>query len=213
MARKKIGFSIREALSIGWADWKRQPLGWTGVLLAALITPYIPGAVGTALGDEAGGLTFALMLLSFLLSSLIGLGLVRVSLRAQAGEKFELTDLYRDWRLLGKFLAASVLYELIIFGGILLLVIPGIVWSIKFQYFPYLILEGKGPLEALKISGRLTEGQKWLLLALDLVLGGILALSVFTLGLGLLVAIPVTLVARAAVFRKLRSSLETKRPR
>ena len=55
-----------------------------------------------------------------------------------------------------------ILYGLIVLAGMILLVIPGIIWAVKLQYFSYFIIDKKlAPIEALKESSRITTGIKW----------------------------------------------------
>lgn len=205
MARRATGFFIGEAIRLGWESWKRQWLSWSSIVIAALVAPYLPGAFGTALGDEAGLLTIFLLLVTVMLSVLVSMGLLRVSLKSSSGEPIQLADLFGEWRLLPRYLATSLLYGLIIFGGTLLFVVPGFLWAITFQYYAFFILEGEAPIQALKSSARITAGRKWDLFALQYVLSVLIMLGFLLLGLGLLVAIPVALVANAVVYQGLTS--------
>jgi uncharacterized membrane protein len=91
----------------------------------------------------------------------------------------------------------------------ILLVIPGIIWSIRFHFFSYLIVDkGVSPIEALKKSSKITKGTKW-----DLFLFGILLVFINILGalallVSLFVTMPATMVANAFVYRKLLSQEE-----
>jgi uncharacterized membrane protein len=56
----------------------------------------------------------------------------------------------------------QLLQGLIVLGGTILFVIPGIIWGIKYGYASYIcVLEGKGARESIKRSGVLTHGYKW----------------------------------------------------
>ncbi len=56
----------------------------------------------------------------------------------------------------------EILKSLVVFGGLLLLIIPGIVWGIKYGLAPYaFLIEGKRGGKALKRSAELSKGYRW----------------------------------------------------
>lgn len=90
-----------------------------------------------------------------------------------------------------------------------MLIIPGIIWAIKFQYYGYFIVDkGLGPIKALEASSNLTDGVKWDLFLFGLLLTCIDLLGLLCLGIGLFAAIPTTIIARAFVYRRLESQLD-----
>jgi len=96
-----------------------------------------------------------------------------------------------------------------VLGGTILLIVPGVIWAVKFQFFSYFIIDkGLGPIEALKKSSAITKGVKWNLLGFDLLIGGIALLGVLALLIGLLAAIPTAMIAMAFVYRKLLAQTE-----
>jgi uncharacterized membrane protein len=96
------------------------------------------------------------------------------------------------------------LYGLIVLGGLILLIVPGIIWGIQFQFFAYYILtEGCSPVEALKKSAAITKGSKVNLFLFGLLMALVNLAGLLCLVVGLVVTVPTTLVAMAYVFRKL----------
>jgi uncharacterized membrane protein len=86
----------------------------------------------------------------------------------------------------------------------ILLIVPGVIWAIKYQFYGYLIIDKKmGVMEALKKSAEMTDGIKLDLFGLGLVLLGVIILGALVLGVGLLAAIPTVWLATAYVYRKL----------
>ena len=72
---------------------------------------------------------------------------------------------------------------------------------IKIQFFPYLIIsEGLGPIEALKKSYAITDGQSTNLVLFLMLLMTINLLGMIPLGFGLLVTIPFSFVATGVMF-------------
>jgi len=136
-------------------------------------------------------------------------GFLKVTLRFCDQEKGRLSDLFSQYRLFFKYFLAYILYGLIVLGGIILFIIPGIIWAIKFQFFPYLIIDKKlGPIEALKQSAAITQGVKWQLWVFSLATGVVNIIGALLLIVGLFVTIPVTMLATAFVYRKLLARTE-----
>jgi uncharacterized membrane protein len=73
--------------------------------------------------------------------------------------------------------------------GLFLLVVPGVYLALKYQFYGYLIVDkGLGAVEALRESGRITEGAKKDILIFWLTLG--CSMAVIMLLLGVFIAIP-----------------------
>ena len=141
---------------------------------------------------------------SFVLSMIIVMGVIKICLRFCDGEKGEFSDLLSCYPLFFKYLVGSILYVLIVAVGLILLIIPGIVWAIKFYFFDYLIVdEGLGPVDALEKSSEITRGVKWDLFIFGILLCIINLMGFLCLVVGLFVTIPVTMVAIAFAYRKL----------
>jgi len=74
------------------------------------------------------------------------------------------------------------------------------------MFVPYLVIDrGLGPIESMKESWRVTKGNKWQLFLLFLALIGINLLGVAALVVGLLVSVPITMLAAAHAYRTLTS--------
>jgi len=92
-----------------------------------------------------------------------------------------------------QYFVVNLVTGLIVIGGLLLLVVPGIYWALKYQYAPLLALDQDLSVgEALKRSAELTDGVKWgfvtfLIYAIGIGLLGLLALVVGVIPAGLTV--------------------------
>ena len=99
---------------------------------------------------------------------------------------------------------ASILYFLAIVAGLVLLIIPGIIAAIAFGFFQYVVVDkGVGPIESLKQSRTITRGARMKILLFALTSFGVTVLGFLFFIVGLLVAIPVTTLAGAWVYRQL----------
>ena len=198
-------FSIAEALRFGWRTTFRHFWLFVGVLLISGAVQLVPQVV-SSLARERALLTFAIMVVFAVLSMIVQMGIVNMTIRFARDTEAHFADLFAVSHLFWKFLGASILYMLIIAGGMLLLIVPGIIWAIKYQFFSYVIIdEGVGPLTALRRSGEITQGVKWNLLFFGILLGFINILGVLALFIGLFVTTPVTMLATAYVYRTLVS--------
>ena len=89
-----------------------------------------------------------------------------------------------------------------------MLIVPGIIWAIKFQYYGYFIVDkGLGPIKALEASSELTDGIKWDLFLFGLLLFCINILGLLCLLIGSFATVPTTMLAYTFVYRKLESQL------
>jgi uncharacterized membrane protein len=202
-------FSKKEAIRFGWNTMKSN-LGFFIVLLIVWVLLYsVPFIIAEMVLRVNIFLGNVLFIADFALTIIISIGLVKIALRFCDNDKGRFTDLFSQYRLFFKYLFGLILYSLIVLGGTLLLIIPGIIWGIKFWFFDYFIVDKKlGPIEALKGSSAITRGVKWDLFVFFLLLLGINLLGALSLLIGLFATIPTTMVAWAFVYRKLLAQTE-----
>ena len=170
MATQK--FSKSEAIRFGWNMMKSNFGFFIGFLVVVGMIYFIPDFIVELLKEDAPILAFIITIASWVLAIVIQMGLIRIGLRFCDNGKSEFTDLFSCFPLFFKYLLGSILYELITLGGMILLIIPGVIWAIKFQFFSYFIVDkGLGPIEALKRSSAITRDAKWDLFLFGLFLG------------------------------------------
>lgn len=108
-----------------------------------------------------------------------------------------------------KLLVAYILYSLILIVGLTLLIIPGIIWSMKFIFNSILILDkNTGIKEAFYKSKQITRGALWKLLWLNIILCLIELAGIIALVLGIFVAQAVVTVALVKVYLTLAENYE-----
>jgi hypothetical protein len=202
-------FNLGEAVRFGWETMKKNILFFTAILIIAFLIKSVPGAIAKFAGAEFPFISYALILTGWLLGFIVEMGLVKISLQFCDGIKGKLDDLLSSFDILLPFIAASILYTMIIFAGMLLLVVPGIIWGVQFTLYPYFIVEKRlGPIEALKASSRATMGAKWDLFLFGLLLGLINIAGFIFFVVGLFATIPTSMVACAYVYRRLTEKAE-----
>lgn len=182
---------------------------FVGVLIVAWVIVAIPSGLANVVQKESSGFAFLFNVISWIAQLIISIGFIRIALRFLDNEKPVFNDLFSFPPYFWRFLGGSILYGLIVAGGIILLIIPGIIWAIKFQYFGYCIIDQNlDPVDALKKSSAITNGMKWELFGFGIVLALVNILGVLILFVGLFTTVPTTLVAYAFVYRKLLEQTE-----
>jgi uncharacterized membrane protein len=205
----KKEFSMSEAITYGWNTMKANFWFFLGVLIIAGLIAGIPSAIASALQKESHGLSFLFRIIAWIADIIISIGLITIALKFLDNTKAELNDLFSFKPYFWQYLLGSILYGLIVLGGFILLIVPGIIWAIKFQYYGYFIIDKKlDAIEALKKSSALTMTVRWELLGFGVVMFCINIVGAICLLVGLFVTIPTTLLAYTLVFRKLLTQLE-----
>lgn len=197
-------FSVGDAVSFGWKTFTKN---WQFLLLTfivVLLVGMIPNWLHDWSRENLPAISFLFSIASWLIQMVTSIGVIVISLKLVDGKKPELADVYKHYNLLLNYFLGSLLYGLVTVAGFILLIVPGIIWGIKYQYTTYLIIDKKmGPMEAFKKSGQITKGVKLKLFLLGLAFIGITILGVLLIGIGLIIAWPVISLAGAYVYRKL----------
>ncbi|PIT86693.1 MAG: hypothetical protein COU33_01725 [Candidatus Magasanikbacteria bacterium CG10_big_fil_rev_8_21_14_0_10_43_6] len=125
-----------------------------------------------------GVLSITIMLCVYLTSLLVTLAFIRVVATRYAGKQTKpiLEELRAATPLLWPAIIGSILAGLAIIGGLFLLVVPGIIFSVWFAFVVYAIaIDGYGATEAMRSSKALVAGKwmgvLWRLLAPGVVFG------------------------------------------
>lgn len=184
--------------------------GWRGTvdnlgLMLGLGAAYF----GANLLGQRGGplLKGASALVQLLLMAVIVLVCLRLA--RQPGRAAGLAELPLSPQRVLRFIGVTLVTVLLAFFGLLLLVVPGVYWGLKYSFAAAFVLEdGDGILRALERSAALTEGVKWELLAQIVVFIGVLLLGLLALLVGLLPAFLLIQVAWAWTYVDLRRQME-----
>jgi uncharacterized membrane protein len=132
------------------------------------------------------------------------MGLIRISLILVDGRRPGYGELFGNLRQFSRYLAVNLLFLLIILVGLLLLIIPGIFWSIRYQFAPFLIVDRDlGVKEAFRESAGMTSDVKWEVFLFFLLVLGINLLGLLAFAVGLFFTLPATMIAYTFVYRKL----------
>ena len=179
------------------------------MIVGSFVLAMAVSGIASALLDpgQDAPVTFATTLMG-IASAIVGLfveiGLVTFTLRAHDSiENVKVSDLWNPKPFL-YYLAAQILVGLSVMLGLILLIVPGIIVALAFMFSSYLVVDKhRGPIEAIKESMRTTKGHRMQLFLLVLAIIGINILGLLALVVGLLVSIPVSMLAIVHAYRKL----------
>ncbi len=192
-------FSKAEAIKFGWETTTRNVgllvLGWV-IFIAIGFMP----AVATD--------SMVVAVVAWVFDLVIWMGLMRMTLKFVDGNKGELADLFSTFNLILRYLGASIAVGVIVTVGFFLLVIPGIYLGIRFYMYGWVIVDRDvGAFEAMRLSWEMTRGSCWNLFLFSLLLGAINILGMIALFIGLLITVPLSVVAIGYVYRRLEETM------
>ncbi len=199
-------FSKREALSIGWQTFKGRWKLLIGVTLFSAVTNFSPGVFQTVGQDTNSSVAIVFLIVMWIFQILLSLGVLRIAITLIDKKNATFGDLFSQHRHILHYLFGSILYGLIVAVGLVLFIVPGIIFAVRMQLWPYAMVDKHiGPVASLKASWRMTKGHVINLFLFNVLVVLVTILGAILLGLGLLVATPVTMLATAWVYRKLAS--------
>lgn len=193
-------FSIKESIKYGWSKSKEH-------MELVLFTTLLVLAVGSIAGGFGNGNQndFSLIgIIAIIFGMIIKIGYNKIFLRIHDGESPKFVDIFKEYRTFWRYLGASILYPLTVMGGLILIVIPGIIWAIRFSFSLIIVIDTKsGPIAAMKESYAITKGNFWKLVLFFIVMALINLLGLILFVVGLIISIPISTIAYIWVYRKL----------
>ena len=189
----KHNFTISEIFNSAWTKTKEH--AWF------LFRTFL------ALGVIAGISSF-IPIFSSIVDFFIGIALIAVSLVIVRGGTPTLNDFTKSFKtakIFWHYALATLLFILITVLGLIALVLPGIYLATRLQFYRFLIVDNQsmGPVEALKKSMEMTKGHFWKLLGFMVVIILFNILGALLLLVGLLITIPVSVLASTYLYERL----------
>jgi uncharacterized membrane protein len=209
-------FSIKEALTYGFrATWKHIKLVffvWLIVIGLGFIFEFLAESwVGECfrIPESVTFLTYRLTwciaarLLLYLVFVIIELGILRIALDIYDKDISQLDRMLSVVPFIIPYILATLLFKFVTFIGFILLIIPGIILSIKYNFYDLFIIDTNcGVIEAFKKSSLLTDGYKWHLFLFMLACILVCIVGIATV-IGIFFVFPAVYLARVYVYRKL----------
>ncbi len=196
--------SMRRAFDFAWPALKKRFGLFTAVLLTILAAWVVLEIVVIA-GQRFGILLWAVMHLAFLIFLAgVELGLLQICRALRDGKTPAFAETFAYLPLGPKFLAAQILYLLIVVFGLLVLVVPGIYLGVRYALFGFCFASGEtNPLRCFQQSAILSKGATTSLLRILAALFVLNLLGASLLALGLFVTVPLSVLIMTDVYRQL----------
>ncbi|MBP9771778.1 MAG: hypothetical protein KBD16_02535 [Candidatus Pacebacteria bacterium] len=199
-------FSKKEALRFGWNTFKARPWIFIGAAALLMVISMIFNKLTQGREDI---LTFVIAIVGTLVQWWLFIGFTRMTLHAHAGTPVVFKTLFGEsWKTLLQYAIIAVLSGILVGIGLVLLVVPGIIVYTMIALAPFFLLErGMKGIDAMKESRRVTEGHRMNLFLFVLILAALNILGALALWVGLLVTIPVSLLAFVYVFKQIEKGI------
>jgi len=207
---EKKQFSSNDVLNFGWAVMKANLWFFVGVLVVFGIISHLPTLIN--IGFRSMHLPRELniiseishQIVSFAVSSALAIGLTKIVLSFCYEQLPGFTLLFAAKGCFWRYVGVQLLQSLIVLAGLMLLIVPGIIWGIQFSLGKYFVIDqGLGPIEALKASSRTTKGVKGELFVFAIMCMVINLIGMLCLLVGMFATVPMVMVAYALVYRQL----------
>ncbi len=195
--------SVGDAVSYGWsAYWKN-----VGPMVVIALVIFAINVVFSAIGRASDSVVFQILLqlIGWLIGLFLALGWFRVALEITRGTRPEVGDVFKAEGY-GPYIVASIVFGIGFFIGLILFVIPGIIFAVVFGFYGFVAAEQGNAavaMDTLKRAADITRGHRWQLFGLAIVLLLINFVGLLACGVGLLFTSGITIIAWAYTYRRL----------
>ena len=197
--------SASECVRQGWETFKKRPWTFIGILLLYVVLTMIASSITGWASEQGGVAAFVFPVLNlFVVQIFLSMGLIAFTLRFYGDPSdANARDLWAP-KMFWSFLGMYIVSTLATIAGFIALIIPGIIIAIGFMFAQYLVIDKElGSVESLKESWHITKGHRWDLFVLVIVLSILNIIGTLALLVGLLISIPVTMLATVYAYRTL----------
>jgi hypothetical protein len=214
MDMKLASFGVHSVVGEAWRVLKTQP-GYIALFLLGIVLIKIGGGLVSFALEwlDLKVLISIWDIITSLIDMYVGILTITVSLKLIRGVKMTLAETWvTDKQVMLQYLIVTIVYGLMVAVGYVLLIVPGIIIQLTYSLATFLVIDkGMRMREALAESHRLTSGNRWKILEIGLVLGLINIAGLLAIGLGLLITIPLSMIATAVIYTQLAQE-KTKEP-
>ena len=189
---------IKSALIFAFLITKRHFQAVIVWILLFLIISAIPIVLIPYIKTEYA--TYANLLASFI-RIIMTMMILKISIHICRFQKISKTQVTGIATKFFSYLLSSIIYALIVIIGLLLCIIPGVIWAIKFQFAPILLLDSHVTIKNAFIkSSEITRPflKELLFFGLFIMLVNLGGLLFF--GIGLFVSIPLTIITYVYIY-------------
>ncbi len=188
--------------------WKILKVYFVELLVIAIVYSIVSGPIGIIQWriDELGWFMAPMIMFAIVygifVAGPIGYSLKYVYLKAVRGERIEIGDLFivfqkNYWNAV----VANIVVGVIIGLGIVMLIVPGIIFAIRLAFVPYLVMDKEmDVMDALRVSWDMTRGHGGQILFIAFLAFFVIIAGLICLGVGVIVSIMLISAAFAVMY-------------
>lgn len=201
---------VGAAIGYGWKKFTENVASFVVLMIAVVVAGAVVGVLRFILTPDDGGF-FAWIIGAFLgavayvITSIIQAGVLRAGLSATKGGEVSPTQLTQTENIV-PYILTQILIGFGVFVGIILCVIPALIWLVFTAYAPIIALDqGLDPIESIKKSLNWVKdnfGSVFLILIVAYIVGFV---GYCLCGVGILATIPIAMVAIIYSYRALNN--------
>ena len=197
----KLAPGVGSSYSNGWRQMWRYFLELFLIGIIALVIS-LPSGLGR-FDAEGGAAILGILAIAYgiLIVNPVEFGVAFAYLKAARGDKLEIKDMFEAFRNYWNAVLANLLVSIIVGVGLVLLIVPGIIFACKLAFTPYLVVDRKmGVIEAVKESWRMTGGHAWKVFLIGLLAIPICIAGLICFGVGVIISIMWITLAFASLY-------------
>ena len=205
----KIG--VGSAYGNGWLQLWKYFLELFLIFIISFIIgiPAGMGGWGTDAAAALGILSFFGFVYGVFINNPVQYGVAFAYLKAARKDKLEIKDMFEALNNYWNAVLASLLVCIIVAIGLVLLIVPGIIFACKLAFTPYLVVDRKMEvIEAIKESWRMTGGHAWKVFLIGLLAIPIFIAGLICFGVGVIISIMWITLAFASLYHAVAMSEE-----
>ncbi len=193
-------WSVGEVMGLGWSLFKQHWGTFVGAGIMSQMFAGIPQQVPNILkttgiiteNDPAyWGILGGAALIGQLIASFFQVGMTKIYLTTARGGRPEIGDLFTGGGQFLTMLGANLLMSIIISFGMVMLIIPGIIFGLGLSLTHFFIVDQNlGAVDAMKASWEATKGQKGSIFGFGFLAFFVIILGALACLVGILAAIP-----------------------
>ena len=199
------------AFSHGWHTMKKYFIELL-IVIFVLILISLPMGIVNSFVDRAtfgySSLTLFGIAYGVIVLGPVSYGMNWIFLKAVRNEPFKTYDMFMAFQNIWNVVIANILVSIIVGIGIVLLIVPGIIFACRLAFVSYLVMDQKmEAMEAIKKSWEMTKGYTWTIFGMAVMSFFIAIAGLICLGVGIFPAI----IWISSAFASLYWSVATKK--
>jgi len=206
---KQHSIDLVQLFKYSFHQFKKYSSFVIGIAVTYYVLGIIPQVYVMLYSPEEPGLQIQILSACLTIFQLfLSLGFLKIMLMLVDDEYVQVSDLFNNFSRFLSYLVAYLLYMISVLIGLSLFIIPGLFIAIRFQFYPYFILEGtSSPIAALQQSYYSTQELTLELFLFGIVVVALNILGVLFFGIGVILTYPLTTMAAAIIYKNISSDI------